>query len=159
MARDRSVDSWPADACSGAARTIDTRVIFRRPGGFLLIVRRFLSAIPLIVLWLAAGATPAGAHAILVHSSIADQPVAADAAATVTLRFNAGIEVGLSQAHLVDAQHAERPLSVAPGKSKGEMIVNMPALRPGLYGLKYRVLAADGHLSDGILRFTVAATR
>ena len=125
----------------------------------MLIVRRFLGAILPIVLWLATGATPAGAHAILVHSSIADQPVAADSATAITLRFNAGIEVALSQAHLVDARHAERLLSVAPGKSKGEMIVEIPALTPGIYGLKYRVLAADGHLSDGILRFTVAATR
>jgi copper resistance protein C len=125
----------------------------------LLIARRFRGASLLIVLWLAMGARPAGAHAILVDSSVGDQPMAADVATAVTLRFNAAIEVGLSQAHLVDAQRAERPLSVAPGKSKGEMIVNVPALTPGSYGLKYRVLAADGHLSDGIVRFTVAATR
>jgi len=125
----------------------------------LLNVRHFLRAVPPILLWLATSAAPAGAHAILVHSSIADQPVAAEAATPVTLRFNARIEVGLSQAHLLDAQRAERPLSVTPGKSKGEMIVDVPALSPGVYGLKYRVLAADGHLTDGIVRFTVAATR
>ena len=58
---------------------------------------------------------------------------------------------------LIDAQHTERPLSVAAGASAGELTVDVPALTPGIYGLRYRVLAADGHLTDGLLKFTVAA--
>jgi methionine-rich copper-binding protein CopC len=77
----------------------------------------------------------------------------------VTLRFNAGIEVTLSKVVLVDGQHEERALSIAPGASAGDLTVDVPALTPGTYGLHYRVLAADGHLTDGLLRFTVAASR
>jgi len=111
----------------------------------------------LLLLLVALRAVPAGAHAILVRSSIGDQPVLADAAGPVTLRFNAGIEAKLSKVVLIDAQHTERPLTVAAGASAGELTVDVPALTPGTYGLRYRVLAADGHLTDGILKFTVAA--
>ncbi|MGH8581980.1 MAG: copper resistance protein CopC [Gammaproteobacteria bacterium] len=29
----------------------------------------------------------------------------------------------------------------------------MPALAPGTFVLRYRVLAADGHITEGVLRF------
>jgi copper resistance protein C len=113
----------------------------------------------LLLLLVALRTAPVSAHAILVRSSIGDRPMAADTAASVTLRFNAGIEAKLSKVVLIDAQHTERALSVAAGGSAGELTVDVPALAPGTYGLRYRVLAADGHLTDGLLKFTVAAVR
>lgn len=112
-----------------------------------------------LLLLAALRAAPASAHAILVRSSIGDRPVAAGTAAAVTLRFNAGIEARLSKVVLIDARHTERPLSVAPGANAGELTVDVPALEPGTYGLRYRVLAADGHLTDGLLKFTAAPAR
>ncbi len=114
-------------------------------------------SVALLLLVAALRAVPVHAHAILVRSSITERPVVADAAGSVTLRFNAGIEARLSKVVLIDAQHEERPLSVAAGASAGELTVDVPALAPGTYGLRYRVLAADGHLTDGLLKFTVGA--
>jgi methionine-rich copper-binding protein CopC len=116
-------------------------------------------SVALLLLLAVLRAAPAGAHAILVRSSIDDRPMVADAAGSVTLRFNAGIEATLSKVVLIDARHTERPLTVGPGASAGELTVDVPALTPGTYGLRYRVLAADGHLTDGLLKFTVAAAR
>lgn len=116
-------------------------------------------SVALLLLLAALRPVAAPAHAILVRSSVGERPMVADAAGTVTLRFNAGIEATLSKVVLIDAQRAERPLSVAPGESAGELTVDVPALAPGTYGLRYRVLAADGHLTDGLLKFTVAAAR
>ena len=33
----------------------------------------------------------------------------------------------------------------------------LPELPPGAYRIKWRVLATDGHLTDGVLSFTVVA--
>jgi methionine-rich copper-binding protein CopC len=118
---------------------------------------RRLAACSVLALALAGRVPAARAHAVLVRSSLTDAPVRPDTAATVTLRFNAGVEVDLSRVALVDAAHDERPLDIGPGANKGEIVVHVPALGTGGYGLKYRVMAVDGHLTDGMLRFTVTA--
>ncbi len=113
----------------------------------------------MLALALVAPAPSARAHAILVRSSLGNAPVRPEAPADVTLRFNAGVEVDLSRVALVDSGHEEKPLDIVAGPKAGEIVVHVPALGPGGYGLKYRVMAADGHLTDGMLRFTVPAPR
>jgi copper resistance protein C len=108
---------------------------------------------------LVAGARPAAAHAILVTSSLEGKPVTAETITAVTLRFNCAIEVSLSRALLLNAGSEASMLSVAPGPRPGEMVVQLPALAPGRYGVRYKVLAADGHLTDAILYFSVSAPR
>ncbi len=109
---------------------------------------------------LVAGARPAAAHAILLSSSLEGAPVTAETTTAVTFRFNCAIEVSLSRALLLSATGDEASmLSVAPGPSPGEMVVQLPALAPGRYGVRYKVLAADGHLTDAILHFSVSAPR
>jgi len=108
---------------------------------------------------LVAGARPAAAHAILLTSSLEGKPVTAETTTAVTLRFNCAIEVSLSRALLLNAGSEASMLSVAPGPSPGEMVVQLPALAPGRYGVRYKVLAADGHLTDAILYFSVSAPR
>ena len=120
---------------------------------------RGLTARFLLAFALAAHVPAALAHAILVRSSLGDTPVPADAPASVTLSFNAAVEVTLSRVALVTGAHEERSLDIGTGAKKGEILVHVPALGAGGYGLKYRVMAADGHLTDGVLRFTVAAPR
>ena len=117
-------------------------------------VARLLTAILLVI-----SPAPAAGHAILVHSSLQDGPVQPETPTGVTLRFNAAIEVTLSRALLVTGKGEERPLSVAPGARPGEMLVRLPALPAGRYGLRYKVLAADGHLTDDIVRFSISVPR
>lgn len=120
----------------------------RRPG-IRSWVRLFLFAV------VAGCVTPAGAHDILVHSSLDDGPVRAGAATVVTLRFNAKIEASLSKVSVLTRDGKAHSLQVLPGRRAGEIEVTLPPLSPGLYGLRYNVLASDGHLTDEVVRFNV----
>jgi methionine-rich copper-binding protein CopC len=108
------------------------------------------------LLFLILGATTVHAHAVLTTSSVEGLPVRPDTPATVTLRFNSAVEPGLCQVVLVDAAKAERELTIRGGASASELAVTVPGLTPGPYGLRYKVLAADGHITEDVLRFTVA---
>ena len=94
------------------------------------------------------------AHAILTRASL-EGGVAAGTATTVTLRFNAGIEPGFTRVQLIDARGEARTLEVTPGASPDRVTVDVPALAAGSYGLRYKVLAADGHVTESLLRFKV----
>jgi len=37
------------------------------------------------------------------------------------------------------------------------LVVPLTPLAPGIYIVRYRVLAADGHVTEGALRFTIQA--
>jgi methionine-rich copper-binding protein CopC len=102
------------------------------------------------------GATGADAHAVLAGSSIGKDALAAGAATSATLSFNAGIEAALAKVVLRGAA-ADRPLETRAGARASELVVQIPPLSPGAYALHYKVLAVDGHLTEGVLRFTVAA--
>lgn len=100
---------------------------------------------------------PALAHAVLVENSIGDKPVPADIALTVTFRFNAALEQSFFRATLIGPGKDRHELETMPGKDRTEEIIKLPPLAPGKYAISYRVLAADSHLTDSLLRFTVAA--
>jgi methionine-rich copper-binding protein CopC len=117
-------------------------------------------------IWLAVGATlllglaspsPVLAHAVLTKTSLDGTSVRADTATTVTLSFNTAIEAGLTKVVLVDQRNEERVLELLAPEKPGQVRVAVPALTPGTYGLRYKVLAADGHVTENMLRFTVAA--
>src|SRR5262245_40391021 len=95
------------------------------------------------------------AHAILTKTSLDGAPLRSDTATTVTLYFNAGIEQRLAKVTLVDAKGVARDLEVTPGTAPGEVTVALPPLAAGAYGLRYKVLAADGHVTENVRRFTV----
>ncbi|MGH7300090.1 MAG: copper resistance protein CopC, partial [Candidatus Rokuibacteriota bacterium] len=56
------------------------------------------------------------------------------------------------------------PVAVAlPGgdmaATPDRITIPLEPLEPGVYVLRYRVLAVDGHITEGVLRFTVGAGR
>ena len=73
--------------------------------------------------------------------------------------FPSRIEHRLTRLTLTDAQGRTIPLPpLAPaGATPDRLVVPLPRLAPGTYLLRYRVLAVDGHLTEGLLRFTVKA--
>jgi len=105
---------------------------------------------------LALGAGGAGAHAVLTASSVGKSALAPDAPATVTLTFNSGIESGLGKVVLRGAGE-DRQLGTHAGEQANQVLVEVPALPPGAYALHYKVLAVDGHVTESVLRFKVAA--
>ena len=108
---------------------------------------------------LAASAGPAGAHAIVLEASPAHEAVLAEPPARITLRFNSKIEHALSRVTIESPASRPVALPVAPatGEDAARLVVPLSALAPGIYIVRYRVLAADGHVTEGALRFTVQA--
>ena len=107
-----------------------------------------------VALLVAGTSSHALAHAILTKASL-EGGVRADTATTVTLHFNAGIETNFTRVLLVDAKGATRTLEVSPGSSPDRVTVELPALPAGSYGLRYKVLATDGHVTESLLRFSL----
>ena len=101
------------------------------------------------------GAGTAAAHAVVIGSSLQTQPVRAGTATQVVVQFNSSIEVGLSRVFLVGKGDGQRPLTIAAGKKRGQLLAEVPALAQGEYALRYRVFAADGHLTEDLIRFRV----
>ena len=100
--------------------------------------------------------TTSFAHAIVLKSSLSAYPIKPRVAGSITLYFNSRIEVKLSRAVLVSRDHTERGVALVAGKSAGEVVVELPPLEPGNYAVRYRVLAADGHVTAETLRFSIA---
>lgn len=106
-----------------------------------------------------ASATAVRAHAVVKPESLDESTLRAHRASSVSLQFNAAIHVPFSQVYLLDVTGTERLLVTRPGDGPHRLIVELPALAPGPYALRYRVLAADGHYTDNALRFRVRAER
>lgn len=104
---------------------------------------------------------PASSHAIVVESSPVPDAVLTGPPARVILRFNSRIEKRLARITLAAGARVPVPVSITadgPDASKPDhLVVPLPPLAPGVYVLRYRVLAVDGHISEGALRFTVTA--
>jgi methionine-rich copper-binding protein CopC len=117
--------------------------------------RVFRWALCAAVVALAPGA--AGAHAIILESEPAAGAKLAEPPARIYLRFNSKIEKRLSHVTLTAAEGQPVPLPVAvDGSEKPDrMMLPLGSLRPGAYVVRYKVLAVDGHITEGALRFTV----
>jgi len=101
----------------------------------------------------------AQAHAVVTESSLRTTPIPVGKATEVVLYFNSGVELALSRVFLVSAGDVYQPVEIKNGKKPGEMLIHLPALAEGDYAIKYKVFAADGHLTEDVLRFHVAAKR
>jgi hypothetical protein len=98
----------------------------------------------------------AQAHAVVTESSLATEPVKAHHATQVVLLFNANVEIPLSRVFLVSKGDIYHPVEIARGKKPGELHIKLPPLETGDYAIKYKVFAADGHLTESAIRFHVA---
>lgn len=105
------------------------------------------------------GAGEARAHAILVHSTPADRAILDAAPKQVALRFNGRIEKKVSQLVLVGAKGKKiatlTPVKGSASDAPDSLEAALPPLPPGQYRIEYRVLANDGHLTPGEIRFTI----
>ncbi|GAB4272472.1 MAG: hypothetical protein Kow0065_21690 [Methylomicrobium sp.] len=111
-----------------------------------------------IALALLLGSNQASAHAVVTDHSLKIEPIKPHRAAQVALSFNSKIEVGLSQVFLVKAGDEHVLLAIEPGERQGQLVVAIPALEPGDYAIRLKVLATDGHLTEDIIHFTVLAS-
>jgi len=95
------------------------------------------------------------AHAVVTHNSLKLKPVPVNQASQVELTFNSKVELDLSEVFLVSSGDKLQIINALPGKKPGEVFLEIPALEPGEYAIKLKIFAADGHLSEDLLRFFV----
>lgn len=98
------------------------------------------------------------AHAVLVSSVPKDQAVLKTPPKKAILNFNSRIEKKVTQVVLLkDRQKVKLPseqhFSAGPAN---QLTIALPSLKPGSYRLEYKVLATDGHLTPGLIRFTIS---
>lgn len=108
---------------------------------------------------LAGSAGPARAHAIVLEASPAHDSVLAAPPTRLVLRFNSKIEHALSRVTIETAigRPVALPVARATEQDAARLVVPLSPLAPGTYIVRYRVLAADGHVTEGALRFTIRA--
>jgi methionine-rich copper-binding protein CopC len=51
------------------------------------------------------------------------------------------------------------PVGADDAATPDRLVIPLPHLGAGVYVLRYRVLAVDGHITEGVLRFTVNVAR
>ncbi len=124
-------------------------------------MRGFVRGVTLVGLaGLAVGvfAPAARAHAVLVRSDPSNGTTVATSPSRVTLWFNEDISTAFSSARLVEADGRSLP-GAHPDAGAGDprrLIVDLPDLAPGAYGVMWRVLAEDdGHTTSGVVVFSV----
>lgn len=96
------------------------------------------------------------AHAVVTDYSLKIKPIHANQKDTVELTFNSKVELGLSQVFLVRKGDIQELLPIANGANQGQMIIDIPPLDIGDYAIKFKVFAADGHLTEDVIHFSVS---
>jgi len=117
-----------------------------------------LLSAPLVLLMV----SPASPHAIVLESSPVHDAVLERAPGQVTLRFNSKLEKRFTRITLATGDRPPAPVAL-PGDDDASppdrVVIPLSPLAPGVYVLRYRVLAVDGHITEGALRFTVGPPR
>jgi methionine-rich copper-binding protein CopC len=110
-----------------------------------------------LALVLLAGSPAAFAHAMLVHSSPADQAIVHSHQVVVALDYDSRIDASRCTVKLTDV--AGKPVSLQMEHSAKPSELNAVAhgLANGKYQIHWQVLASDGHITRGDVTFTVAA--
>lgn len=99
--------------------------------------------------------TGAQAHAVVTETTLKIDSIRRNTPTHVQLTFNSNIELKLSKFYLVTKGDKQTELMATKGERRGQVSIAMPALEIGEYALRFRVFAADGHLTEEILHFNV----
>ena len=97
------------------------------------------------------------AHAYPMISIPADGAVLRERPREIRIQFTEGVELEFSRI-VVKNSHGEK---VSQGNlrrpAQDTLAVDLRPLAPGAYTIEWQVLSVDTHVTDGTLRFTVAA--
>ena len=97
----------------------------------------------------------AWAHGILMESNPPHNAILHQYPEKVVLRFNASLEPTMTHVVMVDMEHQVTDLSPTRESTIEQIVMTVPPLKPGVYHIRYRVLATDGHVTEGFVRFTL----
>ncbi|MBI3625793.1 MAG: copper resistance protein CopC [Candidatus Rokubacteria bacterium] len=99
----------------------------------------------------------AAAHALVLESSPRSDEIVTVSPQRIFLRFNSRLEKALSRVTLIGPAGRPVPLPVAaPDLPPNYLVVPVPPIESGQYLVRWKVLSADGHVTEGAFRFSVA---
>jgi len=99
----------------------------------------------------------AWAHAEMVKSVPARRSATTTAPPRVRLAFNERVEAKFSRVSVWDAKGTQvdlKDVEVDPEDPK-QLTVGLPALEPGTYTVRFRVLSVDGHVVESQFPFSI----
>ncbi len=110
-----------------------------------------------LALFLSGLITQAEAHAFLQKSSPAVGSTVAGRVTELRLEFSEAIELALSGVELISASGTPVPLNAIAFVDSGHRVLvgKMPMLLSGSYRVKWHVVSADTHRTEGSFMFTV----
>jgi methionine-rich copper-binding protein CopC len=108
-----------------------------------------------LLLWTLCQTSTALAHAVVTNYSLKVTPIHVNQESKVELFFNSKVELGLSQIYLVSKGDKHQLLTATSGDKQGQVIVTVPALAVGDYAIRLKIFAADGHLTEDVIHFSV----
>jgi methionine-rich copper-binding protein CopC len=103
-----------------------------------------------------APAAPVLAHAIIVAAQPAAGGTVSGSDVEISLTFNVRIDASRSKLTLTGPDGATTDVAIQPAESPALLSGRLTGLAPGGYLLRWQVLATDGHITRGDIRFTVA---
>lgn len=95
------------------------------------------------------------AHAILLESSPPSGSRVSGPELLIWLRFNVRIDQDRSRLVLVRPDQSTQVLTITKQASREKLIAKVTVPQPGLYQLRWTVLASDGHITTGEIPFTI----
>jgi len=101
------------------------------------------------------GATSGFAHAVLVESSPPLKSSVTGPDVPLKLRFNVRIDAARSRLTLLQPDGSSQTLELDKQDPPNSISAEAKGLHPGVYRLRWQVLASDGHISRGEIPFTV----
>jgi len=119
--------------------------LVRRLGGFMALAALFF-----------AGAIVEG-HAVLKTSSPAANASVAGPDVPVILQFNVRVDAARSKVQLLHPDNSVTDLPLEKDAAPDTLKSKATGLAPGNYKIQWQVLAPDGHITRGIVPFTVKA--
>ena len=109
----------------------------------------------LILFCVLALSLPSWGHGVLIESSPSHGAILEESPAVVSLRFNAALEPSITHVTLVDLKKHTQALEMTNASTVERIVATVPPLPPGVYLVNYTVLATDGHVTEGSIRFTI----
>ncbi len=107
------------------------------------------------VIFCALAAAPSVAHAVLLESRPALQGAVSGPDVPLMLRFNVRIDAARSRLTLLLPDGSAKTLEIDKPTPPDTISSLATGLQPGVYRLRWQVLATDGHITRGEVPFTV----
>ena len=96
-------------------------------------------------------------HGVLIESTPPHGALLKESPSVIALRFNAALEPSITHVTLVDLKEQKQALHITGASTVERIVATVPPLPPGVYHVNYQVLATDGHVTEGSIRFTILA--